>query len=77
FQIRQPLLPQHPLLRPTRHHHVRFRNPGASVQQPNRQTTGAVAARLPSTQVLVATKVARLCRARLLANRSRMPGFAN
>jgi hypothetical protein len=30
-----------------------------------------------STQVLVATKVARLCRARLFANRGRMPGFAD
>jgi hypothetical protein len=30
-----------------------------------------------STQVLVATKVARLCRARLVANRGRMPGLSN
>ena len=30
-----------------------------------------------STHVLVATKVARLDRVRLLANRGRMPGFAN
>jgi hypothetical protein len=30
-----------------------------------------------STQVFVAAKVARLYRARLLANRGRMPGFAN
>jgi ribosomal protein S14 len=39
--------------------------------------SGTWMCRRDETHVLVATKVARLCRIRLFANRGRMPGFAN